>query len=165
MIGETEAGGQVLSAEGRRAPAAMLEEAGTGRSSVSILLVLDRPEEAARICEALSCCRDTAFIVDHVSEKDEARHRWRAGLHDIVICDMWMGRRSGVDLMVALAEEAASRPVVVLSNLPTREARTIMGAGSDFLVHSKENLSTSALAMTLCSALALARRMAVTLYA
>lgn len=167
MIGDTNAEPIRLAAcRARRASLGLLDEpiedprAGAG-STVSILFVDDRDRDALRVVAALAACRDLNVEIDHVSCPAEARRLWESGIHDLALFDIWLGSGTSVGLLAALAEDAAARPIVVLSNLPPRETRTL-GSG-DLLVHSKDNLSSAALALTLSSALALARRMAVIL--
>lgn len=132
---------------------------------ISVLLVDDFDADAERVRAALAGSRDLTFDVDHVSDPAEARRLWDTRRHDIAIFDIWLGRGTSIDLLEAFAREDTGRPLIVLSSLPESEACAIAGTARDFLVHSKQRLTATALAMTLGSALALARRRAVLLAA
>lgn len=137
--------------------------AGRCGGTVLVLLVDDRDDEAERISRALSACRDFRFEIDHVQDPEEACRLWSEGSHQVAIFDFWLGRGTSMGLFATLAEDARSRPLVVMSNLPGAEVRRLAGDGGDFFIHSKQNLTPLALAMTLGSALALWQRIAVTL--
>lgn len=165
MIGDTSAGGEwpyfgPFEAGHKRT--------GTGRRdrvkpSVSVLYVDDRDRDAARIETALSACRDFDVDIDHVSDISDALRLWAEGVHDLALFDFWLGNGTSMGLLADLTEHGGDRPVVVLTSLCEAEARSFARGSGDFLVHSKNDLSPSALALTLGSALALSRRMAVML--
>jgi DNA-binding NarL/FixJ family response regulator len=167
MIGDTDNGGVCLDSIhaqrgfGERARS----QAAAVKPNISILFVDDRDSDAVRVLAALAACRDLEVEIDLVSCPDEARQLWETGIHDLALFDIWLGNGTSIGLMATLAEDAAARPVVILSNLPHAEARMLGSGAGDLLVHSKEDLSPSALALTLNSALALARRVAVVLNA
>ncbi len=132
---------------------------------ISVLFVDDLDADAERVRAALAACRDIEVEVQHVTDPDEARRLWDARVHDVAIFDIWLGRGTSVELLEAFALDDTGRPLVVLSSLPDAEACAIGGNARDFLVHSKQRLTSTALAMTLGSALALSRRRAVMLAA
>ncbi len=164
MIGNTDAVAARLSIP---QPQSMQNTAGPRRrraySAISILFVDDRDNDALRILSSLSACRDMQLAVDHVSDVTEASRLWDEGQHDLAMFDIWLGNGTSVALLTALAADAAARPLVVLSNLPECETRSLSAGCADLMVHSKNDLSSAALAMTVGSALALARHDAVRL--
>ena len=133
------------------------------KPSISILFVDDRDREAARIESALAACRDFDVDVDHVCDPGEAWRLWEERIHDLALFDIWLGNGTSIGLLAQLGQDPATRPIVVLTSLPDAEARSFASGAGDFLVHSKDDLSSAALALTLGSALALSRRMAITL--
>lgn len=139
--------------------------AGRSRPKISILFVDDRDCEAARIESALTACRDFNVDVDHVCDPTEACRRWEERTHDLALFDIWLGNGTSIGLLDRFEQGCATRPIVVLTSLSGAEARSSALSGCDLLVHSKEDLSSAALALTLGSALALSQQAAVMLTA
>ncbi len=96
--------------------------------STHVLLVDDHPVVRAGLKQELA---GTGITVDEAGTAEEAIARLRAGRCDIVVLDITMPGRSGLDLLKDLRRERPALPVLVLSMHPAAQfARRVLSAGA-----------------------------------
>lgn len=124
----------------------------SGRDGITVLLIDGRDAETRDIIAALAECDRPKVTVEHVSDPKEAEDLWLRGGHDLVIVDVWLGRGISVELVTLLTSSACTCPIVMLSSLGVEELQAVF-TGTDLFIHSKKDISPSALAATLDAAL------------
>jgi DNA-binding NarL/FixJ family response regulator len=93
-----------------------------------VLLVDDHPVVRTGVKQQLA---GTGITVEEAGTADEALARLRAGRCDIVVLDITMPGRSGLDLLKDLRRERPALPVLVLSMHPAAQfARRVLAAGA-----------------------------------
>ena len=97
-------------------------------ATTHVLLVDDHPVVRAGLKQELA---GSGVTVDEAGTADEALARLRAGRCDIVVLDITMPGRSGLDLLKDLRRERPTLPVLVLSMHPAAQfARRVLSAGA-----------------------------------
>jgi two-component system copper resistance phosphate regulon response regulator CusR len=79
---------------------------------VRILLVEDEPDAAALLARGL---RERSYAVDVAADGDEALQLAADNAYDLVILDLLLPGRSGLDVCRKLREDAATTPILMLT--------------------------------------------------
>jgi two-component system OmpR family response regulator len=77
-----------------------------------ILLVEDDPMIGAAVCTAL---RDHACAVDWVRDGEAGETAWRMGAHELVLLDLGLPKRDGLDLLHRMRRGGNGVPVIILT--------------------------------------------------
>jgi len=77
-----------------------------------VMVVEDEPALARGLCDNLA---DHGFAVTHVARGDEAEPAIRAQAPDVVVLDLLLPGRSGLDVLKALRARGDATPVLVLT--------------------------------------------------
>lgn len=93
-----------------------------------VLLVDDHPVVRSGVKQELA---GTGVIVDEAGSAEEAADRLREAAYDIVVLDITLPHRSGLDLLKELQRDRPELPVLVLSMHPAAQfARRVLAAGA-----------------------------------
>src|SRR5688572_33078184 len=90
-----------------------------------ILLAEDDPMIGAAVERGL---RQEGFVVDWVRDGAQAQAALATQLHDVLLLDLGLPRKDGLDVLSAMPRRNDARPVLVITAL---DAVTDRGAGCD----------------------------------
>lgn len=97
-----------------------------------VLLVNDNPEEVAVIMRLLGRSLHARFEVTHVDWMREALHALQASRFDVVLADLFLPDRSGVEIVTEMCSITPSVPIVAMARIGTeRMAAEALRAGAD----------------------------------
>jgi signal transduction histidine kinase/DNA-binding NarL/FixJ family response regulator len=97
-----------------------------------LLLVDDNPEEVASIRRLLSRSLHARFDVTHANWMSAALRALQTSPFDVVLADLFLPDRSGVDIITELHEQAPNVPIVAMARIGTeRMASEALRAGAD----------------------------------
>jgi len=97
-----------------------------------LLLVEDDEKVAGFVAKGL---REAGFAVDHVADGDEARHYGLDACYDLIILDLMLPGRDGLELMTLWRRKDVKTPILVLSARHTVDDRVrgLTRGGDDYL--------------------------------
>jgi CheY-like chemotaxis protein len=101
-------------------------EADEAWSASGRVLVIDDEAGIRRLASLL--LEEAGFDVDLAADGDEALERIRAGsgIPDLILLDLTMPRRSGIEVLEELRRENADAPVVLMSGFTESEVASVL---------------------------------------
>jgi len=101
----------------------------TVQHSMRILLIEDDPMIGQGLSRAL---RDQGILVEWVRDSEQGEAAWRRGGHSVVLLDIGLPGRSGVDLLRSVRRAAVDTPVLVVTARGEIESRVaVLDLGAD----------------------------------
>ena len=103
---------------------------------MQILLVEDNPGDARLLREALEEVRGNDFELVHVERFEEALRSLAEKSFDLILLDLSLPDRQGLDMIASIRGEAPGVPVVVLTGLDDEESslKALRQGAQDYLV-------------------------------
>jgi two-component system response regulator DevR len=99
---------------------------------LTVYIVDDSQVMRERLTESVSDIAGVE-IAGQSGDPFEALDGIRKSQPDVVILDIWLPRRSGIDVLKDIKENPASPVVIMITNYPYRQYRTAcMAAGADY---------------------------------
>ncbi|MGN6550012.1 MAG: response regulator [Pararhizobium sp.] len=94
-----------------------------------LLLVEDNPDLSAWLAKSL---RQSSYVVDVVHDGEDANHAIDVAAYDLVILDLALPRRDGLEVLKILRRKGNAVPVIVLTANASLDGRvTGLDAGAD----------------------------------
>jgi diguanylate cyclase (GGDEF)-like protein len=105
-------------------------------SRVEVLLVEDNPGDADLVRETLSCSHHNGFVVTRVARLDEALCELKQRDFDVILLDLALPDRQGLQTLKRARAAASSVPIVVMTGLDDEglALQAVQSGAQDYLV-------------------------------
>lgn len=120
---------------------------------LSVLLIEDRSDDAARIQTALARCRDMQVVVHTVASRKAALDHLRQSSSDVVLADLRLPDAAGGEVLTELHLAAPRTPVIILSTSQADELLQQIPDGGNQDYVRKDSVTPEALRIAIGSAL------------
>jgi signal transduction histidine kinase len=124
----------------------------TAQTPLSVLLVEDCAEDAARVGAALAHCREMRFEATTVTSRRRALEQLQARSFDVILANLSLSDAVGVEVLTGLHLAAPRTPIVILSSSQDQDMllQTLDEGAQDYL--RKESLTPESLRIAICCA-------------